>query len=372
MRILFLASRDWQDPKACGGDQCTTDFARYLARRGYVVTLLAARHAGSAREEVLDGVRIVRPGGLFFLACYAWAFYVRHRHEFDVVYEEGFASLRLPFLAPLYVARPIAAMWYQLHAPIFDEQYPRPIAWLLTRLERLVLALHRRCLMLALSQERREELIAAGFAPEQVRVLPPLMLAPRPEQAFEGSREPLAVWLGKIRRYKCPHIAIEAMPEVCRRVPDARLVIAGRRDDEQYERDLLSLARRLGVGERVEVRVDISDAEKWDLLAQASALVVTSPVEGFGIVVVEAGRCGTPVVATEGTPADTVRDGYNGLRVPFGDPRALAAALVQVLDGDALFEQLSINARRHAEEFSTEETGRRLEDTLARATARAA
>jgi glycosyltransferase involved in cell wall biosynthesis len=372
VRILFLASRDWMDPKACGGDLCTTDYARYLAAQGHEVTLLAARYRGSAREEVVQGVRLVRPGRMFFLALHALLFYLRHRKDFDAVYEEGLASARLPFLAPLYIRRPLVAIWYQVNAPIFRQQYGRALAWLLTWAERLILALHRRCRILALSNDRKQEIVAIGFPPGQVEVMPPLMLDCRPQRVPSLPREPLIVWLGKIRRYKCPRHAVEAMPEVVRRIPEARLVIAGRRDDEAYEAELLELAERLGVKGRVELRLNISEAEKWELLARAQALVVTSPVEGFGIVIVEANRCGTPIVATDGVPSETLRDGYNGLRVPFGDGEALSRVLVRLLSDAQLFETLSRNARRHAGEFSVESVGRRLEEVFAAATARAA
>jgi glycosyltransferase involved in cell wall biosynthesis len=51
-------------------------------------------------------------------------------------------------------------------------------------------------------------------------------------------------------------------------------------------------------------------------------------------------------------PEDAVVDGYNGLRVPFGDIDALAAGLVRVLKDDALFEVVSRNATQHAGKFS--------------------
>lgn len=373
MRILFQASRDWTHPEATGGDACMCDYARYLARRGHDVTVVAARYPGSARSERRDGVHVVRLGGMFFHAVRTAAYYARHRGRFDLVFEEGMASVRLPFLAPLYVRKPLIAVWYQINREIFEEQYSRPIAMALTWAERAVLVLHRRCTVLALTEDRRQEIIDAGCASERVAVIPPLMLDSQWPALAGAAREPLIVWIGKIRRYKCAHHAIEAMPEVVRRVPRARLVIAGRRDDEAYEDELRQLAERLGVAEHVELRLNISDDEKFALLARAKAAAITSPVEGFSIVVIEANRCGTPIVATEGVPLDTAKDGYNGYRVPFNDRAALASALVRVLGDATTFDALSANARHHSEQFSIERTGPRLEkaiDAALRASAR--
>lgn len=372
MRVLFLASRDWLDPKACGGDLCTTDYARALARQGHDVTLICARYKGSAREDVSDGVRIVRPGGIFLLALWAPLFYLRHRTEFDVVYEEGMASVRLPYCAPLYIRKPIMAMWYQLNETIFDEQYPRPVAGALTIAERLLLTLHRRARLLTLTQGRKAEIVSTGFPEDRIDIVPPLMLDSRPRQVARVEREQLIVWLGKIRRYKCPHHAIDALARVVKTVPEAKLVIAGRRDDEGYKAELLLQARESGLADRVDIRLNISEEEKWTLLARAKALVVTSPVEGFGIVIVEANSCGAPAVVTDGVPEATARDGYNAIRVPFGDSAAMASALVRLLRDARVFETYSNNARRHAETFTPAATELRLEQLLADTSARAA
>ena len=371
MRFLFQVSRDWTHPEATGGDACMCDYARYLAQRGHDVTVLAARYTGSPRHELREGVHIVRLGGMFRHAIRTAAYYARHRNKFDVVFEEGMASVRLPFLAPLYVRKPLVSVWYQINREIFEEQYAAPVAKLLTWAERAVLGAHRRCTILALTEDRRRELVDAGCPSRNVHVVPPLMLDSQwPTTTHTDTpRTPTIIWIGKIRRYKCAHHAIEAMPEVVRRVPGARLVIAGRRDDAAYEQELRDLAQRLGVADHVELRLDITHDEKFALLSAARAAVVTAPVEGFSIVVIEANRCGTPVVATEGVPTDTAREGYNGYRVPFGDRAVLGEALVRLLADDAEFAALSANALVHAAEFSVARTGRRLDaviDTLVR------
>lgn len=85
---------------------------------------------------------------------------------------------------------------------------------------------------------------------------------------------------------------------------------------------------------------------------QSADLVVVPTVsgEGFGLVAAEALACGVPVVATDGgaTP-ELVRDGVDGLIVPAGDPRALAAALRRLATEPGLLAQMTLAARdRHA------------------------
>jgi glycosyltransferase involved in cell wall biosynthesis len=368
-RVLFLVSRDWTHPQATGGDVCTCDYARYLAARGCDITLIAAHYAAARRQEMLYGVRVLRPGGLPLLALHAAAYYLRHRNEFDAVFEEGMASVRLPFLAPLYVRRPLLSVFYQVNAEIFAEQYSRPVARAMTFAERAIFATHRRAAVVALTEDRKRDLVAAGIPERRITVVPPLMLelqdAPPPGAA---PREPLIAWIGKVRRYKRPDDAIRAMPAIVARVPDARLVIAGRRDDVAFEDELRDLAARLGVAGHVELRLNITEDEKTGLLQRAKALAVTSPVEGFSIVIIEANRCGTPVVATEGVPHETAHDGYNALRVPFGDAAALSSALLRILEDGALFETLSRNARDHASTFAPRRAGATLERALSDAT----
>jgi phosphatidylinositol alpha-mannosyltransferase len=76
----------------------------------------------------------------------------------------------------------------------------------------------------------------------------------------------------------------------------------------------------------------LSDAEKLALVRDADLLVAPSlGGESFGMVLTEAFAAGTPVVASD-IPgyADVVHDGVDGLLVPPGDARALAAALLEL------------------------------------------
>jgi glycosyltransferase involved in cell wall biosynthesis len=156
------------------------------------------------------------------------------------------------------------------------------------------------------------------------------------------------------------------MPEVLAHFSQARLVIAGRRDDLNYERDLRNLAKRLGIASSVDFRFDLTESDKRQVIRESRILVMPSAVEGFGIVALEANACGVPVVASTGVPEGAVREGFNGLRFAFGDRRALAAGIVQLLKDDDLYSQLSRNARQHAREFMWSRIGPHFERVISR------
>ncbi len=367
MRLLFLVSRDDSHPQAAGGDIQGFAYARYLAEAGHQVMYLTSSYRGAPTSETRDGVRIVRLGPAVGLPLQMCRFYRRWGDSFDAVYEEALGGSRAPFCAPLYVRQPLLTAWYQVNGPVFQHQYGPILGRSLGRLERWLARLHRRALVLTPSEARRHDLLGLGFRPEQVWVVPPLALEEKglePSALAVTQREPLIVWLGKLRRYKCVHHAVEALARVARKDSRARLIVAGRRDDRGYEGMLRRIIDGLALAGRVDFLFDLSESAKFQLLGRARILVVPSPVEGFGIVILEANACGTPVVVSNGVPTDAVQQGYNGLRVPFGDIPALAEALLQLLSDDRLADALSHNAIVHARSFSKTSIQGRLEEAL--------
>ena len=183
------------------------------------------------------------------------------------------------------------------------------------------------------------------------------------------SHDPVILWLGKLRRYKSPQHLIKALPAVRKSVPAARLVIAGRRDDLRYERELFDLVRRLDLTDAVEFRLDLDEDEKRDQIRSSRVLAVTSAVEGFGIVVLEANAFGLPVVASSGVPEGAVRDGFNGLRYKYADIADLSDRLTNLLIDTDLYSRLSKNARENARRFKWSRVGAEFEEVVRRAAA---
>jgi glycosyltransferase involved in cell wall biosynthesis len=149
---------------------------------------------------------------------------------------------------------------------------------------------------------------------------------------------------------------------------DALYLVAG----EGPERDaIVQAAREAGAADRVLVLVAVDERAREALLATSEVFVqpnvpVPGDMEGFGIVVLEAGAAGLPVVASalEGLK-DAVRDGVNGLLVASRDAEAFAAAVRGLLDDEAARGELGESAARYVrEELTWDAIARRYLDAI--------
>ena len=124
-------------------------------------------------------------------------------------------------------------------------------------------------------------------------------------------------------------------------LPGVRLRLVGGGDAVP---DHLRLAAELGLADRVEAVGELTGEALVAELRSAAVLVLPSrtEAESFGMALVEAMACGTPVVgsAVGGIP-HVVVDGESGLLVPPGDAGALAGACRRVLADGALADRLA-------------------------------
>ncbi|TME54133.1 MAG: glycosyltransferase family 4 protein [Chloroflexi bacterium] len=368
IRVLFLATRDWYHPATTGGDMTLWENARYLASVGHKVTFVTARYSGAPKQELLDGIEVVRLGGIHSLWFRTFLHYMRRcRGRYDVVVAEGFGGSRIPRLAPLYVKEPIITEWHQIHRDLFAIQYPRLLNGPLNLLERVAAWVHRDTLVRAGTVEWQAAFPTIGFHPDKVFLLPVSLrddwLA---ESNGQRASDPTILWIGKLRRYKCPDHAIRAMVDVIASVPNAKLILAIRRDDIKYESELQSLVESLHLALHVEFRFNVSEEEKRRLLHSARVLVVTSAVEGFGIVVLEANACGLPVVASSRVPDGAARHEHNALKYQFGNVHELAGAIVRLLEDSTLYGRLSSIALNSVRDYSWSKVGAEFESVVAR------
>lgn len=145
---------------------------------------------------------------------------------------------------------------------------------------------------------------------------------------------------------------------------EALALLNGRRDlhltvvDRPIAWAVPSLARELGIEDRVTVTGRVSRDELVRLYNEAEVFVSPSLYEGFGLPAAEAMACGAPIIATTaGAFPEVVEDDVSGLLVPPGDAQALADAIDRVLGDGLLQRRLGREGRRRiVEHFSWRET----------------
>ncbi len=151
-------------------------------------------------------------------------------------------------------------------------------------------------------------------------------MPPSPRWRGEG---PTVSFLGRIDEpRKGLRLLLAAMPELTRRRPGVRLVVAGRGDVAAARRQIEPSVR-----ESVTFLGPVDDATRGELLASSDLFVAPNTGgESFGIILAEAMAAGAPVLASDLAAFLEVLDGGRlGTTFPVGDAAALAAAAADLL-----------------------------------------
>jgi D-inositol-3-phosphate glycosyltransferase len=121
------------------------------------------------------------------------------------------------------------------------------------------------------------------------------------------------------------------------------------------------LAAGLGIAGHVRMEPPCPQRELADWYRAATAVLVPSHSESFGLVALEAQACGIPVVAAAvGGLRTAVRDGYSGILVDGHDPAAWARVVGELIASPRRLARLSRGALAHASGFGWAKTAERL------------
>ena len=199
-----------------------------------------------------------------------------------------------------------------------------------------------------------DDCIANGFDGNKIKVIP-LGIETRSPSASEIDevREewqiegPYVLWTGTREPRKNLRGLLDAWRIAARK--DERLVLVG---PPGWGEDIEPLIREAG---RVSALGFVDRDTLRALYAGASAFCWPSLREGFGFPVLEAMAQGCPVITSRGTSTEEVV-GDAGVLVEPKDPNEIARALVEVLDGHGVAEDLSRRGRARASTFTWERT----------------
>jgi glycosyltransferase involved in cell wall biosynthesis/predicted SAM-dependent methyltransferase len=345
LRIALISTPFLRSPPDNYGglEQVVADLAEALAEMGHDVTVFAAD--GSK----VKGCKVVEFGPpalrvqVDWLAAErrAYEFYKDMLKDFDLVHGHNW----LGFEYAAKARSPSLRVCHTHHGGLNLEWWGR---------SRPPFKLN----LIAISDWMRRVYAAQGF--ESRYVYNGVNLARYPFKAEKGER---LVWVGRIDRFKQPHVAIE----VARRL-GIGLDIAGGTfvQDPAYLEEI----RRMCDGTQIRFHPDAPHDAKVRLLQDAKALIFTSRMgEPFGLVPVEAMSCGTPVVAVnDGAVEEVVKEGGVVCETflkevaekgpVYREKRDLVDALVEAVRSLRIRPE---DCRRNAERFSREAMARNYE-----------
>jgi D-inositol-3-phosphate glycosyltransferase len=167
---------------------------------------------------------------------------------------------------------------------------------------------------------------------------------------------PLLLAIGRLDPIKGVDLLLDSVALM--HTPATLMVIGGNPDGDAELDRLRVRAADLGLADRVRLPGAITQSELPRYYRAAEALVVASRYESFGLVAVEALACGTPVVAAKvGGLTSIVRDGENGVLVPWRCPEAFAEQLDALLTDLPRLRRLRAAARPSVERFDWHRIG---------------
>lgn len=356
MRILILNWRDIKNPKAGGAELLTHEMSRRWVEHGHAVTLLCERFEGSASEEVIDGVRLVRLGRWWSVHLLAVIYYFfRFRTITDVIVDEVHW---FPFFSILYAPKKTVLLVCEVANQLFFRLFPYPLAILGRYLEKIYVFLYRSVPVIAISRSTIDALVREGFPSKNITLIPMGLTRPRSIKHYDKASRLTLIVIGRLHVLKGTKDAIEAFVHIRRQIPSARLWIVGS-DGQGYQAELEERVHRFNIDRSVLFFGHVSQEKKFKLLSQAHILLMPSVQEGWGLVVTEAASQGTPAVGyrTAGLQ-DVIRNNKTGILVPPNRFDLLATEALKLWMDKPKYRRYQIAAKKHAASMNWDDTAR--------------
>jgi len=160
---------------------------------------------------------------------------------------------------------------------------------------------------------------------------------------YSDNKQNFVVYVGRLVEYKGLTMLIEAMKIVQREFPIKLVVVGDGEDRKMFE----MFARKLNVA--VEFKGKVSEKEKIKIIKNSKVLILPSRsrLEAFGIVLLEAMACGTPVI---GSNIPGVRDIAKEGGMVFNSVEDLAEKILKIITNDKLCKLLGKRGRKTVEE----------------------
>jgi cellulose synthase/poly-beta-1,6-N-acetylglucosamine synthase-like glycosyltransferase/glycosyltransferase involved in cell wall biosynthesis/O-antigen/teichoic acid export membrane protein len=347
-RILFFNWYCVRHKYAGGAEYYLHNIAKSLVKKGHSVTFFCGNDGKLPSSEIIDGVQIVRHGGLFTVSIWGFIYYItKFKHYYDVVID---SAKGVPFFTPLYVKQPVISVICHVHADMFKKELPMPLAQVAIFLETKAMpTVYRAIDIVTISPSIKKLLKKMGYGVDNtIHIVYPGVNEIAP--LIKKTTHPSLIYLGRLREYKHVDVLIRMAAKLKEEFPTLQVTVAG---DGESTKKLTQLSEKLRVRNMVTFTGKISEKEKEKLLAKSWIAIHPSIAEGWGITNIEANLCGTPVVASDiDGLRDSVVNGKTGYLVKPMSVEAFYIATRKLLHNHKLRERMAMESIIWAQNFS--------------------
>lgn len=368
MRVAF--TNNFFPPRVSGSAHLTEELAKRLTQRGIEVLVVTTAHGDAPAEESRDGYRVVRlpswalpKTGLSFnfdisLALMPGNFRRLQRllDEFapDVLHQHG-QFFDLTFMSSIWARRRRIPTVLSVHTRLEHPSslYGRVLAVADRTIVRAFMAASRPHVVVMDTPmreyiRRRYRVPRDRMAPIPVGVEPSMTngsTGPAVRERLGVGAGPVVLSLGHVIPVRDRLGLVEALPALLEKRADVMVVVVG----DVYDDRFLRRAEELGVRDHIILTGSVPKAEVPDYVAAADVEIHDLQGHGLGMASLEVLAAGVPVVAVvrpDNFPGIELRSWENIVLVSPDDPRALADAVVRLLDDPELAGRVAAGQQR--------------------------
>lgn len=354
-RILVLS---WRDPKhslAGGAEQVMHQHMKGWIEKGYDVTLFSSRFPKSKPLDAIEGVKVIRKGYQYLgVQIAAFLYYLRYGSDYDLVVDQFHG---LPFFTPLYVRKPKLAVIQEVAREVWllnNLPYPmnKVIGYIGYLCEPQIFLFYKKTKFLTGSNSTKQDLVALGIAPKDIFIIPHGVIIETSNRKFKKEHLKTVIYLGVMSKDKGIEDALKVF-SLLRKQKRIQFWVVGKPDSIEYGKKIAQMSQDLQLTDKIKFWGFVSNEKKFELLSRAHVMINPSHREGWGLVNIEAGVVGTPVVGfnTAGVK-ESIIDGKTGLLSSAGNHSAMSKNILKLLENKKLYRKFSKNALAWSNNFT--------------------
>lgn len=355
MNVLILNWKDIKNPDVGGAEIILYELSKRLVGDGHTVTWFCRSFPGAKPEETIDGIRVIRRGNRFTVYWQAYRYYRSLPVKPDSVLD---CVNTICWQTPLYVPKEKRIAYVnQLAKEVLFYELPPILSHIAYVLEPLEYITYRDTKFLCYSESVKKDIATFGIPEKNISTFP-IGIDHDRYKPGRKSKDPLFLFVARLTAMKRPDLCVEAMRSVVQKYPKAKLAIVGY---GPMENTLHKMIRTYGLEENVYVVnkdhlfFDTHPKDqKVKLMQEAWALLLPSVKEGWGMVVTEAGACGTVAIVSDVTGlCDSVVAEQTGILLTGSpSPFELGEAMSRIIEDSTGRKNMESKTKEYNSRFS--------------------